>query len=84
MIHRLISVPVALLSVFVAGCFPALDATPAEVEVEIREVLRPGDSAETIEEYFRIRGLDVTYDKYQNRYSSIIRHPGSSFYAITI
>lgn len=77
---------IALLTVvvFTVGCFPTLDVTPVEVERQFRVALKPGDSAEVIEQYLHGRGLTGSYDNYQSRYQSIIRHPDSEFHAIVI
>ena len=59
-------------------------ATPKEVEPEINSSLKPGDSADKMEAYFENEGLVLSYDRFQGRYHSIIRHPESNFHAITI
>ena len=69
---------------FLIGCFRTLDVTPADVEKQINAALKPGDSAETIEQYFSGRGLGYSYNKRESRYKSIIRHPDSNFHAIVI
>ena len=71
-------------SIFVFGCFTKLDTTPEEVEKKINTSLKPGDAPERIEAYFKKESLGLSYDKYQGRYQSIIRHPESNFHAITI
>ncbi len=73
-----------LSALMLAGCFPTLDITPEEVEEKINSTLKPGDSAEKIEAYFEKEGLGSSYDRFLNRYQSIIRHPESNFHAITI
>jgi hypothetical protein len=74
-----------LLATFGAlGCAPTLDIEPETVEADIASVLEPGASAEEIETCLRERGLTFSYDRFQNRYQSIIRHPKSNFHAITI
>jgi hypothetical protein len=74
-----------LLATFGAlGCAPTLDIEPETVEADIASVLKPGASAEEIETCLRERGLPFSYDRFQNRYQSIIRHPKSNFHAITI
>lgn len=71
-------------SVILTGCLSTLDITPKEVEEKINLSLTPGDDAGKIEAYFKNEGLGLSYDKFQNRYQSIIRHPDSNFHAITI
>ena len=66
------------------GCLSTLDTTPDEVEAKINSSLKPGDSAELIEKYFDEEGLGLSYDRFANRYNSIIRHPKSNYHAITI
>jgi hypothetical protein len=46
--------------------------------------LRPGDSSEKIEAYFKRRSLDFDYDQYQQRYESTMRSTKSNFHAISI
>jgi len=55
-----------------------------DVESNFRTALKPGDSAEKIEEYFQSQQLGFSFDKYQDRYQSIIRSPSTDFHAIVI
>lgn len=71
-------------ALMLAGCVSTLDITPKEVEAKINSSLKPGDSAAKIEAYFENEGLGLSYDRFQDRYHSIIRHPESNFHAITI
>ena len=63
---------------------PTLDVTTAEVLNQIEASLGPGDSSERIEAYFAQRGLGASFDRFQQRYQSIIRHPDSNYHAIVI
>ena len=81
---RLLSIAAMLCSCLLSGCGPTLDITPQEVESEINKVLSPGDSAEAIEAFFAKKGWSLSYDQYQNRYQSTIRHPESNYHAISI
>jgi len=71
-------------SLMLVGCLSTLDTTPREVEEKINSYLKTGDGAEKIEAYFKKEGLEVSYDRFSNRYQSIIRHSESNFHAITI
>jgi hypothetical protein len=51
-------------------------ASAQSILQEITSALKPGDSSEAIEAYFKNRGLPATYDKYQHRYQSIVRNTG--------
>lgn len=73
-----------ILLLVLQGCIATLDVTPEEVVSEINSALKQGDDAAKIEEYFATKKLGVSFDKYQNRYQSNIRHPESGFHAITI
>ena len=64
-------------------CFPTLEISPQDVEEKINAALKSGDSAVEIEEYLASQKLVSSYDKYNNRYQGIIRHPNSNFHAIT-
>ena len=66
------------------GCAGGLDTTPAAVEAEISAALHKGASAEAIERYFEQRNFPFSYDRFANRYQSIIRNPESDAHAITI
>lgn len=68
----------------IAACAPTLDVTAEEVEHRINEELKAGDGADEIEAYFKNEGLSVSYDEFNSRYQSIIRHPESNYHAITI
>jgi hypothetical protein len=35
--------------------------------------LRPGDEKEVVRNFFLSRGLDPTFDRFQNRYTALIR-----------
>jgi len=63
--------------------FPTLDVNPQDVESGINTALKPGDSAEKIEEYLASQQLESFYDRFSSRYQGIIRHPDSNFHAIT-
>ncbi len=68
----------------VVGCFGGLDTTPEAVEAEISAALHKGASPEAIERYLEQRNLTFSYDRFTNRYQSIIRDPESDAHAITI
>ena len=68
----------------VMGCSGGVDTTPEAVEAEISAALHKGDSAEAIERYLEQRNLPFSYDRFNNRYQSIIRDPDSNAHAITI
>ena len=73
-----------LLTASSGGCVPTLDVTPSEVLDRIESSLRPGDNAEKIEAYFDQQQLDASFDRFNQRYQSIIRHPKSNYHAIVI
>jgi hypothetical protein len=73
-----------LLSAITGACGPTLDVTPADVLTQIDASLGPGDSSEAIEAYFSDEGLGVSFDGFNQRYQSIIRHPESNYHAIVI
>lgn len=58
--------------------------TPSEVVTQIEASLRPGDSSEKIEAYFTQQELSASFDRSQQRYQSIIRHPESNYHAIVV
>jgi hypothetical protein len=66
------------------GCSGGLDTTPEAVEAEISAALHKGDGVEAIERYLEQRNLPFSYDRFANRYQSIIRDPRSNAHAITI
>jgi hypothetical protein len=66
------------------GCSGGLDTTPEAVEAEISAALHKGASAQAIERYLEQRNLTFSYDRFTNRYQSIIRDPESNAHAITV
>jgi hypothetical protein len=57
---------------------------PEQVKKELESQLRPGDSHAAIEKVLKERNLPFSYDKYANRYQSIIRQSDSNFKAVVI
>jgi hypothetical protein len=55
-----------------------------QVRVELQASLKPGDSDAAIQQFFKQRGLGFSYDRFSNRYQSIIREPNSNFHAVVI
>lgn len=66
------------------GCSGGLDTTPEAVEAEVSAALHEGASADAIERYLEQKNLTFSYDRFANRYQSIIRDPESDAHAITI
>lgn len=81
---RRATVILLLAAFFLTGCFPTLERTPEKVVADISSTLKLGDPAETIEAYFREHGLQFSYNRVDNKYQAIIRHPDSNFHAISI
>ena len=73
-----------LLSASACACGPTLDVTPSEVVSQIEASLGPGDNSEKIEAYFAEQELGASFDRFNQRYQSIIRHPDSNYHAIVI
>ncbi|MEZ5547016.1 MAG: hypothetical protein R3E74_04485 [Pseudomonadales bacterium] len=73
---------VVISFLLIKSLFPTLDISPEDIEADINTALRPGDSAETIEEYLHSKYLGASYDGFSSRYQGIIRHPDSNFHAI--
>ena len=67
-----------------SNCYRNLGTTPEIVKTEISAALHTGDDAESIERYLAQRNLAFSYDRFSNRYQSIIRDSESNFHAITI
>ncbi|MET0987699.1 MAG: hypothetical protein ABW034_20070 [Steroidobacteraceae bacterium] len=67
-----------------SGCSQGLETSPEAVEAEISAALPKGADAVAIEKYLEQRSLAFTYDRFANRYQSIIRDPESDARAITI
>src|ERR1700720_1583719 len=68
-----------------AGSARADDLPPArQVQAEFSAALKPGDSAEKVEAFLGNRGLDVSYDEFQNRYQAVIRSRKTDFHAIQV
>lgn len=74
----------AVVGPTVLSCLPTLDTTPAEVVDEIHAHLQPGAPREAVEWYLAQAGFHYSFDRFANRYQAIIRHPDSSFHAISI
>ena len=72
------------LAILLLGCGRGSEATPKQIETEILANLGTGADAEAIESYLRGRNLPFSYDRFSNRYQSIIRDPNSDAHAITI
>jgi len=51
---------------------------------QLLEMLEVGDEATKIESALTSVGATYSWDRFQDRYQGIIRHPSSSFHAITI
>jgi hypothetical protein len=66
------------------SCSSGLNTTPEAIEAEISAALHKGASAEAIERYLDQRNLTFSYDRFSNRYQTIIRDPESDAHAITI
>jgi hypothetical protein len=77
------SLGVALV-VLLFGCSRSPVTTPVEVEADLLEALGHGADAQVIEAHLRERKLPFSYDRFANRYQSIIRDPDSDAHAITI
>jgi hypothetical protein len=73
-----------LVTVAMAGCARGLETTPEQIEAEIRAALGDSADSQSIESYLRQRGLEFSYDRFANRYQSIIRDPRSDAHAISI
>jgi hypothetical protein len=56
----------------------------ADLRTEFRTALRPGDTIADVEAAFKSRGIDASYDRFQNMYHGIIRSKKTAFYAIEI
>lgn len=76
-------VVILVVVVFLSGCNDGLPAA-TDVESDFRAALKLGDSAEKIEAFFQSQKLGFDFDKYQDRYQSIIRSPSTDFHAIVI
>jgi hypothetical protein len=61
------------------GCVAEGTMNAKSVLTEINAALSKGDGPEVIEGYFKNRGLAVSYDRFSNRYQSIIRNLGGPF-----
>ena len=72
------------VAILLVGCSRSLDTTPEEIEAELLAALGQGANTEAIESYLRERKLPFSYDRFSNRYQSIIRDPNSDAHAITI
>jgi hypothetical protein len=72
------------LVILLFGCSRSPDTTPQEVEAELLAALGHGASTQAIESYLRQRKLPFSYDRFSNRYQSIIRDPDSDAHAISI
>jgi len=75
---------VVVLSVLPSACASDELPKPAQVRSEFNAALKPGDSSEKIEAYFKRRSLEFDYDHYQQRYQSTMRSTKSNFHAISI
>lgn len=51
---------------------------------QLLQMLDVGDGAQKIESALTSLDISYSWDRFQNRYQGIIRHPSSSFHAITI
>ena len=61
------------------GCVTEGTTNAKSVLTEINAALSKGDGPEVIEGYFKNRGLAASYDRFSNRYQSIIRNLGGPF-----
>nr|MBS0019329.1 hypothetical protein [Gammaproteobacteria bacterium] len=67
------------------GVCPAFVETSLDtLNAELVEALEVGDEAQRIESVLAGVGATYSWDGFQDRYQAIIRHPSSSFHAITI
>lgn len=62
-----------LLTLSATACTEKSTATSREVQSSIDRALRRGSSAADIERFFREQNLPYTYDRFANRYQSVIR-----------
>jgi len=68
----------------VGVCPPFVKTSVEGIKAEFKNKVTLGESKEAIEKAFNEMGLTYSWDRFQNKYNAIIRHPDSNFHAITI
>ncbi len=75
-----LALAIAPILSFSANDFPSAK----QLQGELQAAMKVGDSREKIESVLKGRSLETTYDKYSQRYQSIMRRPTTDFHAIVI
>ena len=70
--------------VALTGCWLEPLPAPEQVKSDIERHLKPGDPHTAVEKALKGQKLGFSYDKYANRYQSIIRQRHSNFKAVVI